>query len=121
VLRVPVDAEVDPYVTLVRQAFEAPPCSTRSASQDARLEHLVRLYRRSHCAGIIVHVPKFCEPELFDVPAIRRRFTAEGEPLLYLEGELEAELSGQAQTRVDAFCEMVAAQRRRGRPAGGEA
>jgi benzoyl-CoA reductase/2-hydroxyglutaryl-CoA dehydratase subunit BcrC/BadD/HgdB len=120
VLRVPVETDVDPYVTLVRQAFEAPPCSTRSASQERRLDYLVGLYRRSHSAGIIVHVPKFCEPELFDVPAIRSRFTAEGVPLLYLEGELEAELSGQAQTRIDAFCEMVAAQRRRGRAGEGQ-
>jgi benzoyl-CoA reductase/2-hydroxyglutaryl-CoA dehydratase subunit BcrC/BadD/HgdB len=121
VTRVPVDQDVDPYVTLVRQSFEAPPCSTRSANQDRRLEHLVGLYRRGRCAGLIVHVPKFCEPELFDVPAIRTRFAAEGVPLLYLEGELEAELSAQAQTRIDAFCEMVAAQRRRGgRAMGGQ-
>ncbi|MBI5482431.1 MAG: 2-hydroxyacyl-CoA dehydratase [Deltaproteobacteria bacterium] len=110
----------DPFVALVRQSFEAPPCSTRSANQDRRLEYLVGLYRRSRCAGLVVHVPKFCEPELFDVPAIRARFAAEGVPLLYLEGELEADLSAQAQTRIDAFCEMVAAQRRRGgRAAGG--
>lgn len=121
VLRVPVEEDVDPFVTLVRQAFEAPPCSTRSASQERRLDYLVGVYRRGHCAGIVVHVPKFCEPELFDVPAVRSRFAAEGQPLLYLEGELEAELSAQAQTRLDAFCEMVAAQRRRGRAAGGDA
>jgi benzoyl-CoA reductase/2-hydroxyglutaryl-CoA dehydratase subunit BcrC/BadD/HgdB len=121
VLRVAVEPDVDPFVTLVRQAFEAPPCSTRSANTDRRLEHLVGLYRRGRCAGLIVHVPKFCEPELFDVPAIRARFAAEGVPLLYLEGELEAELSAQVQTRIDAFCEMVAAQRRRGDRAQGGA
>jgi benzoyl-CoA reductase/2-hydroxyglutaryl-CoA dehydratase subunit BcrC/BadD/HgdB len=50
------------------------------------------------------------------------RFAAEGAPLLYLEGELEAELSAQAQTRIEAFCEMVAARRSHGGHAtGGQA
>ena len=111
VLRVPVDRQVDPLVTLVRQSFQAPPCSTRAANQGRRLDYLVSLYRRSGSAGVIIHVPKFCEPELFDVPAIRASFAKLGVPLLYLEGELEAELSAQAQTRIDAFCEMVAARR----------
>ena len=59
-----------------------------------------------------MHVQKFCEPELFDVPAIRRRFARIGAPLLYLEGELETALSGQAITRLEAFVEMVGAGRK---------
>ena len=54
-----------------------------------------------------MHVPKFCEPELFDVPAIRRTFAALGLPVLVLEGELERELSAQAVTRIEAFVEML--------------
>lgn len=55
---------------------------------------------------------KFCEPELFDVPAIRRRFARIGAPMLYLEGELENSLSGQVVTRLEAFVEMVGAGRK---------
>ena len=64
---------------------------------------------------MILHVLKFCEPELFDVPAIRaglRRARRAGAATL--EGELEAELSGQTVTRIEAFVEMLA---RRGRAA----
>ncbi len=60
---------------------------------------------------MILQVIKFCEPELFDVPLLRRAFAARGVPLLYLEGELEAELSGQTVTRIEAFVEMLAAGR----------
>jgi benzoyl-CoA reductase/2-hydroxyglutaryl-CoA dehydratase subunit BcrC/BadD/HgdB len=60
---------------------------------------------------VILHVQKFCEPELFDVPAIRRAFAARGVPVLVLEGELEAGLSGQAVTRLEAFVEMLSAGR----------
>jgi benzoyl-CoA reductase/2-hydroxyglutaryl-CoA dehydratase subunit BcrC/BadD/HgdB len=55
---------------------------------------------------VLVHVQKFCEPELFDVPAIRAAF-ASRLPLLVLEGELELELSAQAVTRLEAFAEML--------------
>jgi benzoyl-CoA reductase/2-hydroxyglutaryl-CoA dehydratase subunit BcrC/BadD/HgdB len=101
----------DPLDTLAAKAFAMPPCPTRGGDQDARMEYLASLYRHSGAAGLIVHVQKFCEPELFDFPAIRRRFARIGAPLLYLEGELENSLSGQVITRLEAFVEMVDAGR----------
>jgi len=76
------------------------------------MEYLETVYRRSGSAGLIVHVQKFCEPELFDVPAIRRRFARIDAPLLFLEGEFEASLSGRVVTLLEAFVEMVDARRR---------
>jgi benzoyl-CoA reductase/2-hydroxyglutaryl-CoA dehydratase subunit BcrC/BadD/HgdB len=102
------DAPVgDPWEALVARYAAAPPCPTRSADPDARMRHLEALLDRSGARGVLVHVVKFCEPELFDVPAIRRTFAARGVPLLYLEGELERQLSGQAITRIEAFAEML--------------
>lgn len=102
----------DPFDALVELAFSAPPCSTRSADQGRRVAWLAHLYGRSGAAGLIMHMIKFCEPELFDVAAIRKRFTDQGSPVLYLEGELERELSGQGTTRIEAFVEMVEKARR---------
>jgi len=102
----------DPIDTLAAKAFAMPPCPTRGGDQDARMEYLEFLYRRSGAAGLIVHVQKFCDPELFDVPAIRRRFARIGAPLLYLEGEMESSLSGRVITRLEAFVEMVDAGRK---------
>ncbi len=101
----------DPWAPLLERYWAAPPCPTRSADQAARMRHLVALQERSGARGVLLHVVKFCEPELFDVPAIRKTFAARGTPLLYLEGELEAQLSGQAVTRLEAFVEMLAAGR----------
>ena len=100
----------DPLDTLVRAAFAGPPCSTRGEPQGLRLAYLERLYRESGARGLIVHVPKFCEPELFDAPAIGARFRRLGAPVLLLEGELETEVSAQTVTRLEAFCELVADQ-----------
>ena len=108
----PPSAGDDPLGALAAKAFAMPPCPTRGGDQDVRMEYLETLYRRSGAAGLLVHVPKFCEPELFDIPAIRRRFARIGAPLLYLEGELESVPSGQVVTRLEAFVEMVGAGRK---------
>ncbi|HUL59656.1 MAG TPA: 2-hydroxyacyl-CoA dehydratase family protein [Anaeromyxobacteraceae bacterium] len=102
--------EEDPWDRLVARCWAAPPCPTRSADPGARAAHLVALAERSGARGVLLHVVKFCEPELFDVPAIRQAFAARGTPVLVLEGELEAELSAQAVTRIEAFVELVSAR-----------
>lgn len=102
----------DPFAALVEKSFSMPPCPTRGAEQARRMDFLLERYRRSNAAGVIVHLPKFCEPESFDVPAILRRFAEIGAPVLLLEGELEAELSAQSATRLEAFAEVVRARRK---------
>lgn len=105
------EADEDPFVTLAEAYFSAPPCPTRSAVQSIRMDYLGKLFDKSGAAGIIVHEPKFCEPELFDVAGIRKTFAAKRAPLLYLEGELENELSGRDATRIEAFLEVLASGR----------
>jgi benzoyl-CoA reductase/2-hydroxyglutaryl-CoA dehydratase subunit BcrC/BadD/HgdB len=97
----------DPWSHLAELAFAAPPCPTRGASQGSRLRHLDTLFDQEQAAGLIVHTVKFCEPELFDVPAILDHFKARAVPVLVVEGELERELSGQTATRLEAFVVMV--------------
>jgi benzoyl-CoA reductase/2-hydroxyglutaryl-CoA dehydratase subunit BcrC/BadD/HgdB len=60
---------------------------------------------------VVLHLVKFCEPELFDVPALRSAFAKRGVPVLQLETELERELSAQTTTRLEAFVEMLSAGR----------
>jgi benzoyl-CoA reductase/2-hydroxyglutaryl-CoA dehydratase subunit BcrC/BadD/HgdB len=102
---------LDPWARVLERYWSSPPCPTRSADQPARMRHLMRLLERSGARGVLVHGVKFCEPELFDVPAIRATFAARGVPVLVLETELEGELSGQTTTRIEAFVEMLQAGR----------
>jgi len=97
----------EPWRALVDRYFAAPPCPTRGADTSLRMAHLAGLAERSGARGVLVHVLKFCEPELFDVPAIQETFAARGLPVLVLEGELEGALSGQAVTRLEAFAELL--------------
>jgi benzoyl-CoA reductase/2-hydroxyglutaryl-CoA dehydratase subunit BcrC/BadD/HgdB len=77
------------------------------------MQYLQSLCKSSGARGLLVHVQKFCEPELFDIPDIRKTFAALGVPVLVVEGDLELALSGQTETRLEAFIEML---RTSGRP-----
>jgi benzoyl-CoA reductase/2-hydroxyglutaryl-CoA dehydratase subunit BcrC/BadD/HgdB len=57
--------------------------------------------------GIIIYDVKFCEPELFDIPQLRRLLEAAGHPLLHVEFDLAATISQQTVTRIEAFVEML--------------
>jgi benzoyl-CoA reductase/2-hydroxyglutaryl-CoA dehydratase subunit BcrC/BadD/HgdB len=107
VVRAAGEPAADPWRALVDRYFAAPPCPTRGADTALRMAHLVGLAERSGARGVVVHVLKFCEPELFDIPAIRKSFAARGLPVLVLEGELEGALSQQAVTRLEAFAELL--------------
>jgi benzoyl-CoA reductase/2-hydroxyglutaryl-CoA dehydratase subunit BcrC/BadD/HgdB len=109
VVREPAAGAADPWEALLDRYAAAPPCPTRAADPDVRVRHLEALLDRSGARGVLVHVVKFCEPELFDVPAIRRACAARGLPLLQLEGELERQLSAQTVTRIEAFGELLRA------------
>ncbi len=103
----PPPAGGDPLDRLSAMPFRMPPCPTRTTDTRARMEYLLSLFRRSGAAGLVLHVPKFCEPENFDVPVILRAFAGIGAPVLLLESGLETELSAQAATRIEAFVESL--------------
>jgi benzoyl-CoA reductase/2-hydroxyglutaryl-CoA dehydratase subunit BcrC/BadD/HgdB len=106
------DVAGDPFAALVARYLAVAPCPTREVAWAERLAYLAALFERSGARGVLVHTQKFCEPELFDVPAIRRAFADRQVPVLALEGDLELTLAGQTETRVEAFVEMVLATRR---------
>jgi benzoyl-CoA reductase/2-hydroxyglutaryl-CoA dehydratase subunit BcrC/BadD/HgdB len=110
VVREPDVPVADPWAALVERYAAAPPCPTRTADQGERMRHLEALLERSGARGVVLHVVKFCEPELFDAPVVRRTFAARGVPVLVLEGELERQLSAQTVTRIEAFAEMLSAR-----------
>jgi benzoyl-CoA reductase/2-hydroxyglutaryl-CoA dehydratase subunit BcrC/BadD/HgdB len=109
--RRPPETLDDSFAALIDLYFSAAPCPTRQANQQLRAEYLSGLLDRSGARGVVIHTLKFCEPELFDVPVIQRRFEGRGIPVLFLESELERELSGQVITRIEAFGEMLGRHR----------
>jgi len=99
--------EGDPLDVVARRLANRPPCSTLSVDTKQRADQLVRLVRGSGAAGVLMHTVRFCEPELFDVPALEDRMKEEGFPLLVLDTEVERELPAAVRTRIEAFVEML--------------
>jgi benzoyl-CoA reductase/2-hydroxyglutaryl-CoA dehydratase subunit BcrC/BadD/HgdB len=88
--------------------FALPPCSTRGSSIAERLEYLLGKINASGARGVIFYMTKFCEPELFDVPQLVKEIKKRGFATLVIDSELNQGLSGQLNTRVEAYVEMIA-------------
>lgn len=100
-------AEGDPWDRLVEAYFSLPPCSARTSSLRRRRDHLLGLIKQTGAAGVIFHIVKFCETELFDAPTLMDELKAHGVPSLIIEAGLGAGADGQTATRAAAFLEML--------------
>ncbi len=97
----------EPFTRMAQRLFSAAPDPTRGSPIDTRIAYLKDLLARSGARGILIYDPKFCEPELFDSPIIRKKLDAEGIPVTYVEFEMGEPLSQQTLTRIEAFVEML--------------
>lgn len=99
----------DPYLRIAESLQSAPPCSTRGDSLSARSAHLLRLAADGGARGAVFYTVKFCEPELFDLPALRQELETHGLRSLSLEADVSAPsgdpLSHATLTRLEAFLE----------------
>ncbi len=100
----------DPFRRMAERILDGPPDPTRGSPIAERLQHLVRTARETSARGIVFYDVKFCEPELFDLPILRRGLQEAGLPSVHIEIDLNDPLSGQTLTRIEAFLEMVAGQ-----------
>jgi benzoyl-CoA reductase subunit C len=103
--RVPV--REDPLSALARYYLDRPPCSSR-ADFPARREYILKTISDFDVNAVIFMHQKFCEPHLADHPFLKKLLTEIGIPQVQLELEGEG-LSGQIQTRLEGFFEMLEA------------
>lgn len=97
----------DPFRRMAERILAAPPDSTRGCAIPARLEHLAQMAKASGAKGIVFYDVKFCEPESFYLPALRKGLQDAGIPSLELQVDLNDPLSHQVLTRLEAFLEMI--------------
>ncbi len=104
-----IPAGSDSLDVLTEAYFSKPPCSTRASATGTRIKYLKKLTSDSGAQGIIFCIPKFCEPELFDLPQLRQDLNKANIPSLVVETEIRPGLSGQLTTRLEAFMELFGA------------
>lgn len=97
----------DPFERISERLLGAPPDPTRGVAVRDRIDHLSRLARESGARAVIFSQVKFCEPELFYLPQLRKALEADGLRTLTLEVDVTDALPHQVVTRVQALLETI--------------
>lgn len=101
-----VNLNSDPLFSLSRSYLGKPPCA-RMHDTKRRIEGLKQQLIESHAQGLIYFSLKFCDPFLYEVPALEEALKGIGIPMLFIEGEYTGKPSGGWRTRVQAFLEVI--------------
>ena len=103
----PAGSGEDPFIRMAWRIVHGPPDVTRGDLIEERFEHLMDKVKKTGAAGMIFYTVKFCEPELFDLPDMRRRLKEAGIPSVHVEVDINDPLSHQTITRIGAFLEVL--------------
>ncbi len=106
-----LEGEQAPLEAISRRYLNNFPCARMYPSEE-RFNRVIQLARDFRVDGVISQIIRYCVPYAHDVPLLTERLNAEGIPVLALDVEYGTSGSGQIQTRVQAFLEMLEARRR---------
>ena len=95
-----------PLTDLSEAYLKKRPCA-RMADTGARVSLLQEDVKRSGAQGVIYFCLKFCDPYLYEAPAVAEGLRRLGVPILFIEGEYTGRISGGIRTRLQAFLEML--------------
>ena len=87
------------------------PCA-RMVPSDERFNRTLELIRDFKVDGVISQIIRYCVSYAHDLPLLTDRLKKQGIPILALDVEYGTSGSGQIQTRVQAFLEMLEAKRK---------
>ncbi|HEY47430.1 MAG TPA: 2-hydroxyacyl-CoA dehydratase [Anaerolineae bacterium] len=103
----PPGSNQDPFLRMAESILGVSPDWCRGSPIQDRLDHLQRMIDSTGAQGAIFYNVKFCEPELFDLPDLRRGLGEIGIPTTTIEIDISDPISSQAMTRIEAFFEMI--------------
>ena len=82
-------------------------CSVLYDVEKKRVDMIVDKAAAAKAAGVVVILTKFCDPEEFDYPLIKKACEAKGITCVLLEVDRQMEDMGQARTMLQTFKEMI--------------
>lgn len=101
----------NPLWAISRRYLSNFPCA-RMVPSDERFSRVLQLARDFKVDGVISQIIRYCVPYAHDLPLLTDRLKAQGIPTLALDVEYGTSGSGQIQTRVQAFLEMLEAKKK---------
>lgn len=106
-----LDGAKSPLEAISRRYLNNFPCA-RMFPSDERFNRIINFARDFKVDGVISQIVRYCVPYCHDLPLLTKRLKAQGISTLALDVEYGTSGSGQIQTRVQAFLEMLEAKRR---------
>ena len=100
-----------PLRAISRRYLSNFPCA-RMVPSDGRFNRVLQLACDFKVDGVISQIIRYCVPYAHDLPLLTDRLKAQGIPTLALDVEYGTSGSGQIQTRVQAFLEMLEAKKK---------
>lgn len=97
----------DPFEALARQLSDMEGCSVLYDPEKKRGGIIVDMVRKHNAHGVIVLMTKFCDPEEFDWPILRKDFDRAGVPVVMIEVDQQMRGFEQARTALQTFGEML--------------
>ena len=101
-----VSLSSDPLRSLSEAYLKKTPCA-RMYDTERRISHIKKEVDRTGAQGVLYFSLKFCDPYLYEAPAVEKALRQMGVPILFIEGEYAGKVSGGMRTRVQAFLEML--------------
>ena len=101
-----VQEDGDPMQAISRRYLSRVTCPSKYPAHN-RPAFLMDRIRESGALGVIILGEKFCDPHLFDIPAVRKRIEEAGASTLWLETELVATGREQLTIRLETFLDVL--------------
>ena len=106
-----LDGAESPLEAIARRYLNNFPCA-RMFPSDERFNRIIDFALDFKVDGVVSQIIRYCVPYAHDLPLLSKRLKEHGIPTLALDVEYGTSGSGQIQTRVQAFLEMLEAKRK---------
>jgi bcr-type benzoyl-CoA reductase subunit C len=103
------DAQTEgcPIDALAQKFCDMDNCSVLYDPQKKRVHQIVKDAKNADAKGVILVLTKFCDPEEFDNPLIKKACDEEGLPCIVVEVDRQMENYEQARTMIETFKDML--------------
>ncbi|MDR2503302.1 MAG: 2-hydroxyacyl-CoA dehydratase family protein [Deltaproteobacteria bacterium] len=105
--RTDVPDDPDPYRALALQWANIEGCSVAFDPERKRGRMVADLAARTGASGVIYLLTKFCDPEEFDYPIMKKEFDRAGLPSVLIEIDQQMRNYAQPRTAVQTFADML--------------
>ncbi|MEO3990939.1 2-hydroxyacyl-CoA dehydratase subunit D [Pseudocitrobacter cyperus] len=96
-----------PWRAMARQIAELKGCSLLFDVKKTRGSVLAEMVREHHADGVVYLLTKFCDPEEFDAPVIKKYLDREGIPSIIIEIDQQTKTYEQARTALQTFADVL--------------